>query len=133
MAEFKRLWELESGEHQITTVQAGTIICVSHNVDGLDKVGTSYLARAVAIGREMGIFTTATYASLSPKRKAVYAVTAQGMYAWARCVPYHPPVHPQATDRMRSAVLGKCRVEASSFMDSCWLTAMAITAAPCSI
>ncbi|KAL8372910.1 hypothetical protein RB599_000234 [Gaeumannomyces hyphopodioides] len=50
MAESKRLWELESSERRITTVQAGAIICVSHNVDGLDK--------------------------------AVYTVTAQGIYAW---------------------------------------------------
>ncbi|KAL8339053.1 hypothetical protein RB601_006007 [Gaeumannomyces tritici] len=82
MAEFKRLWELESSEHRITTVQAGVIICVSHNVDGLDKVGTSFLAQAVTMGREMGIFSAAEYASLNPKRKAVYTVTAQGIYAW---------------------------------------------------
>ncbi|RSL48676.1 hypothetical protein CEP51_015601 [Fusarium floridanum] len=89
LAEAKRLWELErNSRKRITTRQAGAIICVTCNIDGIDKIGTSYLAQSIAMGVEMGLFSQ-TFASRSLRQRTVYAMTAWSVFAWQAMQQFH--------------------------------------------
>lgn len=82
LAEAKRLWELQrDSRKRITTLQAGAIICVACNIDGIDKVGASYLAQSIVMGVDMGLFSQ-TFASRSLRQRTVYAMTAWSLFAW---------------------------------------------------
>ncbi|KAI8714859.1 Zn(2)-C6 fungal-type domain-containing protein [Fusarium sp. LHS14.1] len=89
LAEAKRLWELErNSRKRITTLQAGAIICISCNIDGIDKIGASYLAQCIAMGVDMGLFTQ-TFASKSSRQCTVYAMTAWSLFAWQAMQQFH--------------------------------------------
>ncbi|EWY81238.1 hypothetical protein FOYG_15513 [Fusarium oxysporum NRRL 32931] len=57
-AEAKRLWELEASIPRMTTIQAGIIFSVFHNLCGLDEVGKPYRVHAVALANQLRIFDT---------------------------------------------------------------------------
>ncbi|EEU40043.1 uncharacterized protein NECHADRAFT_11983, partial [Fusarium vanettenii 77-13-4] len=56
LAEAKRLWELECAEPCITTIQAGILFSVIHNLCGLDEIGQPYRIHAVSLAHELRIF-----------------------------------------------------------------------------
>ncbi|RSL62721.1 hypothetical protein CEP53_004692 [Fusarium sp. AF-6] len=89
LAEAKRLWELErNSRKRITTLQAGAIICISCNIDGIDKIGASYLTQSIAMGVDMGLFSQ-TFASRSLRQRTVYAMTAWSLFAWQAMQQFH--------------------------------------------
>ncbi|RSL52669.1 hypothetical protein CEP54_010772 [Fusarium duplospermum] len=89
MAEAKRLWELErDSRKRITTLQAGGVICVACNMDGIDKVGASYLAQSIAMGVDMGLFSE-TFESRSLRQRTVYAMTAWSLFSWQAVQRFH--------------------------------------------
>jgi hypothetical protein len=55
-AEAKRIWELEANEARITTIQAGIIFSVFHNLCGLDEIGQAYRIQAVALAHKLDLF-----------------------------------------------------------------------------
>ncbi|KAI3580111.1 hypothetical protein IWW34DRAFT_620935 [Fusarium oxysporum f. sp. albedinis] len=57
-AEAKRLWELEASIPRMTTIQAGILFSVFHNLCGLDEVGKPYRVHAVALANQLRIFDT---------------------------------------------------------------------------
>ena len=56
LAEAKRLWELEATKARVTTVQAGIIFSVIHNLSGLDEIGQAYRIHAIAVAHELHLF-----------------------------------------------------------------------------
>ncbi|KAF5549290.1 nitrogen assimilation transcription factor nit-4 [Fusarium mexicanum] len=58
IAEAKRLWELEASIPRMTTIQAGILFSVFHNLCGLDEVGKPYRVHAVALADQLRIFDT---------------------------------------------------------------------------
>jgi len=83
LAEAKRLWEVERENGLLTTVQAGVIICALSNANGVDKVGWSYLVQAVAIARQLQLFSKGT-ATTSKKAHLAHSFTAWGMFSYQR-------------------------------------------------
>ncbi|KAI0593504.1 hypothetical protein F4775DRAFT_577668 [Biscogniauxia sp. FL1348] len=76
LAEAKRLWEQESGENRLTTIQAGMIINAIYNVSGADSIGWAYSIQALALAHNMGMFD----AELRTTSKKVH--DAQVFTAW---------------------------------------------------
>lgn len=50
-------------------------------MDGVDKVGSSYLLQSIAMGHDLGLFSQ-TFENFSPKKRAVYTVTAWSLFSW---------------------------------------------------
>jgi hypothetical protein len=48
LAEARRLWEFETGNVHLTTIQAAMVISIVHGANGSDKIGDSYLKQAVS-------------------------------------------------------------------------------------
>jgi hypothetical protein len=72
---------MEQGRKSITTVQAGIILCLVINLNGLTKVGNVYLANAIAMAQDLGLF--APYpASISEKCRKVQVITAWSLFSW---------------------------------------------------
>ncbi|RKL38961.1 hypothetical protein BFJ72_g7091 [Fusarium proliferatum] len=81
IAEAKRLWELEASIPRMTTIQAGILFSVFHNLCGLDEVGKPYRVHAVALANQLRIFDTIDIA----KSKRIQRGTenlAWAMYNW---------------------------------------------------
>lgn len=53
LAEAKRLWELEAPKPRITTIQAGIIFNVIHNLCGIDEIGQPYRIHALALADKL--------------------------------------------------------------------------------
>ncbi|KAF4960323.1 hypothetical protein FGADI_970 [Fusarium gaditjirri] len=60
LTEARRLWELEIGHAQLTTVQAAIVISIVYDANGSDKVGRSYLTQAVAAAHALQLFSSQT-------------------------------------------------------------------------
>lgn len=56
LAEAKRLWELEAHKPCVTTIQAGIVFNVIHNLCGLDEIGQAYRIHALALARSLRLF-----------------------------------------------------------------------------
>jgi hypothetical protein len=56
LAEAKRIWELEASKPRITTIQAGIIFNVIHNLCGLDEIGQAYRVHAIALAHKIRLF-----------------------------------------------------------------------------
>ncbi|KAM0359728.1 hypothetical protein ACHAP4_003332 [Fusarium culmorum] len=80
-AEAKRLWELEAKVPRITTIQAGIILTVFHNLCGVDEIGKPYRLQAVALAHQLRIFDTAV-ADRSERLQRGREYTAWAMYNW---------------------------------------------------
>jgi hypothetical protein len=81
MAEAKRLWELEATEPRITTVQAGILFTVFHNLCGLDEIGAAYRIQAIALYHKLRLFDN-TIGGESLRIERGRAFTAWAMYNW---------------------------------------------------
>lgn len=80
-AEAKRLWELEAKVPRITTIQAGIIFTVFHNLCGVDEIGKPYRLQAVALAHQLRIFDTAV-ADRGERLQRGREYTAWAMYNW---------------------------------------------------
>ncbi|RFN53312.1 hypothetical protein FIE12Z_2462 [Fusarium flagelliforme] len=81
MAEAKRLWELEATVPRITTIQAGMLFAVYHNLCGLDEIGQAYRVQAVALARQLRIFDTPVVGQ-SERLQRGREYTAWALYNW---------------------------------------------------
>ncbi|KID87760.1 hypothetical protein MGU_04998 [Metarhizium guizhouense ARSEF 977] len=61
LAEAKRIWELEATEARITTIQAGILFNVFHNLCGLDEIGQAYRIQAIALAHQLRLFDSSVY------------------------------------------------------------------------
>lgn len=81
MAEAKRLWELEYKVPRLTTIQAGIIFNVFHNLCGLDEIGQAYRINAYALAHDMRLFDGPIQdANARVRRGKIY--TAWALYSW---------------------------------------------------
>ena len=53
------MWELEATVPRITTIQAGMLFAIYHNLCGIDEIGQAYRVQAVALAHKLRIFDTA--------------------------------------------------------------------------
>ncbi|KAF4445635.1 hypothetical protein F53441_10635 [Fusarium austroafricanum] len=81
MAEAKRLWELEATVPRITTVQAGILFAVYHNLCGLDEIGKPYRIQAVVLAKQLRLFDTAVDGQSDRLRRGRQHA-AWAMYNW---------------------------------------------------
>ncbi|KAL1869360.1 hypothetical protein Daus18300_005572 [Diaporthe australafricana] len=81
LAEAKRLWELENAEPRITTMQAGILFSVFHNLCGLDEIGQPYRIQAVVLARKLRIFDTMVD-NQSDRLRRGREYAAWAMYNW---------------------------------------------------
>ncbi|KAF5231123.1 hypothetical protein FAUST_9429 [Fusarium austroamericanum] len=80
-AEAKRLWEFEAKVPRITTIQAGIVFTVFHNLCGIDEIGQPYRLQAIALAYQLRIFDTAV-ASRSERLQRGREYTAWALYNW---------------------------------------------------
>lgn len=82
-AEAKRLWELEAPKPRITTIQAGIIFSVIHNLRGLDEIGQAYRIHALTLAHELNLFDgTRNRHEHSDRIWNGRAYTAWALYNW---------------------------------------------------
>ncbi|KAJ4226248.1 hypothetical protein NW759_004832 [Fusarium solani] len=86
LAEAKRLWELECPEPCITTIQAGILFSVFHNLCGLDEIGQPYRIHAVSLAHELRIFDVMDVRSQRIQNGRAY--TAWALYIWETLVAF---------------------------------------------
>ena len=79
LAEAKRLLEFERKPWKITTIQATALIHFECNKCGIDKVGWSYIVRAIDMARDIKLFSR--LAMKSSKECLARAVTAWGLFS----------------------------------------------------
>ncbi|KAJ8129557.1 hypothetical protein O1611_g4074 [Lasiodiplodia mahajangana] len=60
LAEAKRIWELECAKPKITTIQAGVLFNVFHNLCGLDEIGQPYRIQAITLAHNLRLFEKST-------------------------------------------------------------------------
>ncbi|KXJ86060.1 putative C6 transcription factor [Microdochium bolleyi] len=93
LAEAKRLWELEAMEPRITTIQAGIIFNVIHNLCGLDEIGQPYRIHAVALAQSLGLLDGSSPQG-SLRMQNAYAYTAWTLYNWESIVAFSFVIRP---------------------------------------
>ncbi|TDZ67621.1 hypothetical protein CTRI78_v002790 [Colletotrichum trifolii] len=120
-AEAKRLWELESSRARITTVQAGILFSVFHNLCGLDDIGQPYRIQGVVLARELGLLKPSSCNVMGAKRDG-WAYTAWALYNWETIYYYHlilmmfEPL--LAADKTNDAVLQKTVADAKRYLQT---------------
>ncbi|KAJ3537587.1 hypothetical protein NM208_g6252 [Fusarium decemcellulare] len=87
LAEAKRIWELQSHVPRITTIQAGMLFSVFHNLCGLDEIGQPYRIHGVALAHKLGIFDTHPDGA-SERIKHGRTYTAWALYNWETLVAF---------------------------------------------
>ncbi|KAL3601600.1 hypothetical protein FPOAC2_05869 [Fusarium poae] len=80
-AEAKRLWELEAKVPRITTIQAGILLTVFHNLCGVDEIGEPYRLQAISLAQQLGIFDTPV-ADRCERLQRGREYTAWALYNW---------------------------------------------------
>ncbi|KAM3464249.1 hypothetical protein NHJ6243_002556 [Beauveria neobassiana] len=86
LAECRRLWELEIGNSSLTNIQAATILSLTYNMNGLDKVGWTYMIQAIAAAESIDLFGDVPDSD-SQKIKVVKTFTAWGLYGFQALLP----------------------------------------------
>ncbi|KAH6884387.1 hypothetical protein B0T10DRAFT_493135 [Thelonectria olida] len=86
LAEAKRIWELEAMEPRITTIQAGILFSVIHNLCGLDEIGQPYRIHSVALAHKLRIFDAVD--GQSGRIQSGRAYTAWALYNWETLVAF---------------------------------------------
>ncbi|KJK76000.1 hypothetical protein H634G_08757 [Metarhizium anisopliae BRIP 53293] len=87
LAEAKRLWELEATEARITTVQAGILFNVFHNLCGLDEIGQAYRIQAIALAHQLRLFDSSVYMH-DQRMRYGRAFAAWALFNWETLVGY---------------------------------------------
>ncbi|KAL6798401.1 hypothetical protein J3E68DRAFT_399708 [Trichoderma sp. SZMC 28012] len=85
--EAKRIWELESHEPKITTIQAGIVFTVFHNLCGLDEIGQAYRIHAIDLAHQMQLFDS-TVGGRSLKMQRSMAFLAWTLFNWETLVAF---------------------------------------------
>lgn len=80
IAEAKRLWELEAHMTRITTIQAGMLFNVFHNLCGLDEIGQAYRIQAITLAQAMRLFNPTE--GVAPRIRHGMAFTAWALFNW---------------------------------------------------
>ncbi len=70
LAEAKRLWELEVGKARLTTIHAGLVITLNHNMNCMDRVGWIYTLQAISIAYDLQLFNSAAEVRGTKERRA---------------------------------------------------------------
>ncbi|KAI4615382.1 uncharacterized protein J4E87_009275 [Alternaria ethzedia] len=86
LAEAKRLWELEEEQPKLTTIQAGCLINATMNDFGHDRVGFSYMFKALSMAHRMSLFTPRSYDN---KLEHAKSFTAWALSAWLSLQSYY--------------------------------------------
>ncbi|KAL7948831.1 hypothetical protein V8C42DRAFT_230446 [Trichoderma barbatum] len=81
LAEAKRIWEVENSKPRITTIQAGIIFNVFHNLCGLDEIGQPYRIRALDLAHEIRLFDS-TVGGRDYKVQRNMAFLAWSLFNW---------------------------------------------------
>jgi hypothetical protein len=81
LTEGKRLWELEAATPRLTTIQAGLILTVFHNLRGLDEIGQAYRPYAISLAHKLGLFGSPVKA-ISERQRHGRQFTAWTLYSW---------------------------------------------------
>ncbi|KAE9579504.1 hypothetical protein CGMCC3_g4725 [Colletotrichum fructicola] len=100
LAEAKRLWELQASEPRLTTIQAGILFSVFHNLCGLDELGQPYRIHSVTLARRLRLFSKSSCGNNDSKRKG-WAYTAWALYNWETLVSFSfmiPPLVKEPPD-----------------------------------
>lgn len=66
---------------RITTIQAGILFSVFHNLCGLDEIGQPYRIHGVALAQKLRLFSRAACMESGAKRDG-WAYTAWALYNW---------------------------------------------------
>ncbi|KAJ0108572.1 hypothetical protein J7T55_015006 [Diaporthe amygdali] len=83
LAEAKRIWELEATKARITTIQAGIVFNVIHNLCGLDEIGQAYRVQALALAHKLQLFDgTIDGDGQSDRTRNGRAYAAWALYNW---------------------------------------------------
>ena len=80
LAEARRLWDLEVGNTQITTIQAAVALSLTHDAAGNDKVGAVYLQQAINAAHQMQLFSSTVLEPVDASMQNVRAITAWGLF-----------------------------------------------------
>ncbi|KAL6828048.1 hypothetical protein V8C40DRAFT_243377 [Trichoderma camerunense] len=102
LAEFRRLWELQSERTDLPTLQAAMIVNGIYVNNGIDKLGLTYLDRAIAIAEDLQIFGDNSHIEENTLRHArnftawcLYKYqTIMGYYYFKCPIITNPPVFP---------------------------------------
>jgi hypothetical protein len=81
LAETRRLLEIEAQRPSLTTIQALLVMHQTANMNGLDKVGMSYLFQAVSMAYKLDLFREDPDIR-SFRMKKARAFTAWGLFIW---------------------------------------------------
>ncbi|KAF6810225.1 C6 transcription factor, partial [Colletotrichum sojae] len=87
LAEAKRLWELEASVPRLTTIQAGILFSVFHNLCGLDEIGQPYRIHGVSLAQKLRLFSQTSCKESGAKRDG-WAYTAWALYNWETLVAF---------------------------------------------
>ncbi|PHH86631.1 hypothetical protein CDD83_9949 [Cordyceps sp. RAO-2017] len=82
LVEAKRIWELEAIRPCITTIQAGIILNLVHNLDGLDEIGRAYGEHSVTLASALGLFGGAVEEVRSKRDRDGRAFTAWALFSF---------------------------------------------------
>lgn len=81
MAEAKRIWELEAHVPRLTTIQAGIIFNVFHNLAGIDEIGQAYRIQSYALATKIGLFD-GPITDTDDRMRRGKIFTAWALYSW---------------------------------------------------
>lgn len=80
-AETRRLWELEMGKNELTTLQAALVMNVVYSMDGLDEVGFVYMGQAAQLARNLKLFE-ALEGGIRTDMDVARLYTAWSLFSW---------------------------------------------------
>ncbi|KAK0612149.1 hypothetical protein B0T14DRAFT_540968 [Immersiella caudata] len=118
LMEARRLWDLEQDRACLTTIQAGCILAITFNVNGLDRIGSQYLLRCIALAQDMGLFSRSDQ-SIGRKRRTVRTVTAWVIYTVQGFFQYYFLRPPVLTAPPEDPLPSKD--EAAGYFGECWI------------
>ncbi|GAM82987.1 hypothetical protein ANO11243_009730 [Dothideomycetidae sp. 11243] len=93
LAEARRLWELEATVPCITTIQAGVVFSVVHNLCGLDEIGQAYRINSIALAHQLRLFEPIYDTNDRTRSGKIY--TAWMLFCWEALVAFsfmQPPL-----------------------------------------
>ncbi|KAK1830892.1 hypothetical protein QBC39DRAFT_100834 [Podospora conica] len=92
LAEARRLWELEcrSDPPSLTVAQSAMLLNIEYNHNSMDKIGHTFLKKAVTMAESLGIFKIKARDEIkSRKMRAARDAFAWGLYSWAVMQSYY--------------------------------------------
>ncbi|KAF2009605.1 hypothetical protein BU24DRAFT_428504 [Aaosphaeria arxii CBS 175.79] len=121
-AEAKRLWELEQEDPKLTTVQAACIMGLCHAENGMDKLAWPYWKRAIAMAKEMRLFSQSSAPPLN-RESIVRSITAWALFSHQTIFAFHyfrsplvhsPPDIPLPSEKQSAGWFGESWLKYSS-------------------